>query len=149
MKLLRLYVVAALALGAMIVVPCHAQDASPSDVMGASVVPESDDARIVAPPASVSVPTATDSNQSNHSSGSGDSDQNSIRTARKNGTVLPYGKLLKKIKQTISGDVIRVRVLRRDPSFLGYEFTVLDKDGHYTRIALNARTGVIISKKRR
>ncbi len=82
-------------------------------------------------------------------SDSGKSDNDRARDAGHNGTVLPYGRVLKKVKQAIAGDVVKVRLLQHDASLWTYEVTVLDELGHYTRLSLNARTGVILSKKRR
>jgi uncharacterized membrane protein YkoI len=86
---------------------------------------------------------------SNQNSGTSNSrsEQDDAWDANRRGLVLPYGKVLKKVKQAAPGDVVKVRLLK---PFIGqwtYEVTVLDTRGRYTKLSLNAKTGSVIKKQ--
>ena len=88
------------------------------------------------------------SSAGNNPGNNGRNDQDRAYDAERRGIVLPYSRVLKKVKQAVPGDVVRVR-LQQSKSIWTYEVTVLDADGRYIQLSLNARTGSVISKRRR
>jgi uncharacterized membrane protein YkoI len=76
------------------------------------------------------------------------SEQEDARIAGRKGLVLPYGQVLKKVRQIVPGDVVRVRLNRKTVNWT-YDVTVLDTDGRYTLLSLNARTGRVLSRKKK
>ncbi len=122
-----------------------AQDTLPADV-GASVTTTDDDTDAVMSglDTKAAVPGVESNNRDTGIQTR--TDQDKAREAGRRGFVLPFGRVLKKVKQVISGDVVKVRLVQREASLWTYEVTVLDDAGHYTRLSLNARTGAILSK---
>lgn len=92
--------------------------------------------------------TGTEKSDPRGSASSGRTDQDRAYDAERRGIVLPYGRVLKKVKQAVPGDIVRVR-LEQNKSLWTYEVTVLDGEGRYIQLSLNARTGSVISKRRR
>ncbi len=76
-------------------------------------------------------------------------DQEDARDAVRRGALVSYSLILKNLKKDVPGDVLKVRLLKRTNKLWTYEFTVLDDAGRFTQVSLNARTGKIISKKKR
>jgi uncharacterized membrane protein YkoI len=76
-------------------------------------------------------------------------DQNQARENERTGKFLPYGVLRRKAKAAVSGDVVRVRLLRRTQGPWFYEFTLLGENGKYILVSLDAATGTVISKRKR
>jgi uncharacterized membrane protein YkoI len=91
-------------------------------------------------------PTAASNN--GRQSESSRSEQEDARIAGRKGLVLPYGQVLKKVRQIVPGDVVRVRLNRKTLNWT-YDVTVLDTDGRYTLLSLNARTGRVLSRKKK
>ncbi len=79
--------------------------------------------------------------------GRSSSDQEDAWDAKRRGLVMPYGQVLKRVKQASPGDVVKVRLLKRVTGSWTYEVTVLDTRGRYTQLSLNAQTGAVLKKK--
>jgi uncharacterized membrane protein YkoI len=62
--------------------------------------------------------------------------------------VLAYGNILKQVKKSVPGDIVKVLLLQRQRNIWTYEFTILDSSGRLTNVAVNAQTAAIISKSR-
>jgi uncharacterized membrane protein YkoI len=117
----------------------RAAETTPTDAASSAVPADEEAAFSVAPPTS-----QNDGQNSEHRT-----EQDNAREAGQRGYIIPYGRVLKKIKQTVPGDVVKVRLYQRNITLWTYEFTVLDDAGRFTQISLNARTGAVISKKKR
>ena len=77
------------------------------------------------------------------------SEQRDARRAVERGEVRPFGWLLKKLKKSVPGDVVKVRLKRHSQNFWTYEVTVLNATGRYVLVSLNAATGAVIKSKYR
>lgn len=77
------------------------------------------------------------------------SDQTEARQAVERGEVRPFGWLLKKLKKTVPGDVVKVRLKHHARDLWTYEVTVLNATGRYVQVSLNAATGAVIKSKYR
>ncbi len=89
------------------------------------------------------------SSSSNSSYSSYQSDDEAAREALRRGKILPYGRLLKRAKQVVPGNVVKVWLLRRNTNSWSYEFVILKKTGEMMRVSLNAGNGDVIKIKRR
>jgi uncharacterized membrane protein YkoI len=147
-----LNVLIGLVLGMVLVQPTFAQEEQADELSSNSVTLPDDEA-------DSAVRTAPGTQPNSNSDGNNVSRQDDAREAGRRGLVMSYGRVLKKLKQTVPGDVVKVRLLQfnkvlgiKSPvnkSTWTYEVTVLDEAGRYTLVSLNAYTGAIISKKRR
>jgi uncharacterized membrane protein YkoI len=81
--------------------------------------------------------------------GDSQSGKSSANNGGQGSAVRPYGWLLKRIRNAVPGDVIKVKLKHNSQDLWTYDVTVLSESGRYVQISLNATTGVIISKKRR
>ena len=63
------------------------------------------------------------------------------------GAVRPYGWFLNRIKKSVPGDIVKVRLKKQAGNFWIYHITVLNDSGRYVVVTLNATTGAILSKK--
>ena len=63
------------------------------------------------------------------------------------GAVRPYGWFLNRIKKSVPGDIVKVRLKKQAGNFWIYNITVLNDSGRYVVVTLNATTGAILSKK--
>jgi hypothetical protein len=107
------------------------------------------DASTTATPGTGTDRTAPEKPSQTSSGNAGRTDQDRAFDAERRGIVLPYGRVLKKVKQAVPGDIVRVRLQQNKSSVWTYEVTVLDQSGRYIQLSLNARTGTVISKRRR
>ncbi len=119
--------------------PVFAQDEEGDAAISATAIAED------AGPKVRVLPSANTS--SSDGSGRSSSDQEDAWDAKRRGLVMPYGLVLKKVKQASPGDVVKVRLLKRVTGYWTYEVTVLDARGHYTQLSLNAKTGAVLKKK--
>jgi hypothetical protein len=135
--------------------PSHAKDVSVSDGSGGA----GGDTTTSGVPADVSgdlggTPTSSVESVSSGSSGRGQltpsqSDQIKARGAVERGEVRPLGWLLRRLKKSVPGDVVKVRLKRNQTRSWTYDVTVLNASGRYVQVSLNAATGAIISKVKR
>jgi hypothetical protein len=107
-----------------------------------------DDTADASPDTESRTPT-TPKSQPDAGAGSRGSDQNQARENERRGNFLPYGVLRRKARAAVSGDVVRVRLLKRVQGPWYYEFTFLDDKGKYMLVSVDAGTGNILSKRKR
>jgi uncharacterized membrane protein YkoI len=69
-------------------------------------------------------------------------DQDDARAAVESGAILPLETILARLKGRLSGEIVRVK-LDRERGVWVYEFRVIDPQGHWREIAVDAATGAI------
>jgi uncharacterized membrane protein YkoI len=60
--------------------------------------------------------------------------------------VLSYGNILKQVKKSAPGDIVKVALLQKQRGVWTYEFEILDTAGKLTKVSVNAQTAAILSK---
>jgi hypothetical protein len=70
-----------------------------------------------------------------------------IKDATRRGLLMPFDRLVKKLKVTLPGELVRVQLFSRSAQLWVYEIAVLDDAGRYTFAVVNAKTGAVIRKR--
>jgi uncharacterized membrane protein YkoI len=69
-------------------------------------------------------------------------DQDEARAAVESGAILPLETILARLKGRLSGEIVKVKLERERGAWV-YEFRVIDPQGHWREIAVDAATGAI------
>jgi uncharacterized membrane protein YkoI len=70
----------------------------------------------------------------------GPADQDAARAAVESGAILPLDTILARLKGRLPGEIVKVK-LEREHGLWVYAFRVIDAQGHWREIAVDAATG--------
>jgi uncharacterized membrane protein YkoI len=70
-------------------------------------------------------------------------DQDAARAAVESGAILPLETILARLKGRLPGEIVKVKLERHREAWT-YEFRVIDPQGHWREIVVDAATGGVI-----